>query len=230
MRLTSMLIISALVIMVLTSCTFVREENKSFKAQDLQPRDALGQVPIVTVEIDPDLEKQLEQEVSMMRRLEQDQQYLDEIENEKKQVKKAALLETLTNEEISSYGYSSNCTEWIDMAIDEEIEFRKNYNTAKNIWIETECGLDEFIADMEEVKKAAGRRAICAQHSGLTSLSKTLAISYLPASLVQGATSAGCIAYGGTANLKLLGAYNGAFKHLAYAIYYAKQFEKCGSR
>lgn len=230
MRLTSMLILSAVVIMVLTSCASVQEENKSLKTQDLQSRDASRQIPMVTVEIDPDVEKQLEQEVSMMRRLEQDQQYLDQIEDEKKRVKKAALLKTLTDEEVSSYGYSSNCTTWIDMAIDEEVEFRKHYNRAKNTWLESQCRLDEFIDDMEKVKKAAGRHAIQAQYTGLTSLTECLANSYLPVSLVQTAASAGCVSPGGTANVNLLAAYSGAFKHLAYAIYYAKQFEKCGSR
>ena len=214
-----MLILSAVVVMVLTSRTFAQEENKSLKTQDIQPR----------VEIDPDLEKQVEQELSMMRRLEQDHQYLNEIEDEKKRVKKAALFETLSDEEIGSYGYASKCSAWYDIAKDEEREFSKNYNTAKKIWLESECGVGKFIADMEEVKKAAGRRAICAQYlGGVRWLSNSLGISYLAANLVQTAASAGCIAYDGTVNIKLLGAYYGAFKHYAYSIYYTNKFDKCG--
>ena len=217
MRLTLILIVSAVVMMVLTSCASLREQSASSRAEDAQP----------VVEIDPDFEKQVEQELSMIKKLEQDQQYLNDIQDEKKRLKKVALFETLSDEEMGAYGYSSNCTAWIDMAIDEEKEFKKDYNAAKDIWQTTECGLDGFMTDMEKVMKAARRRAVQARYSGLTWLSEGLATSHLPASLVQTAASEGCVGYD-TANLELLRAYYGAFKHYAYAIYHAKQFEKCG--
>ena len=226
MRLTSMLIVSTVVVMALTSCAFLKAEKASLTTQD---SDVLSQVPFVTVKIDPDFEKQVEQQLAMMRNLEQDQQYINEIEEEKKRMKKAGLFETLSDEQISTYGYTSKCKAWYDIAVEEKTEFERNYDTAKKIWQVTECGLHEFIADMAKVKEAAGRHAIYAEHlGGLKWLSDSLGDTHLAPTLVQAAASAGCVGYE-TGNVKLLGAYYGALRHYAYYLYYNKKFEKCGS-
>lgn len=228
MRLTSTLVVSTLVIMALTSCASLQGEKASLTTQEPQSRDVLGQVPFVTVKIDPDFEKQVEQQVAMMKTLKQDQQYLNEIEGEKKRMKKAALFETLTDEQISTYGYTSKCKAWHDIAMEELGEFERSYEEAKNIWMVTVCGLHEFMADMAEMKETAGRHAMYAEHSGgLKWLTSSLSDTHLAPTLVQAAASAGCVGYE-TGNVKLLGAYYGALRHYAYYVYYNKKFEKCG--
>lgn len=229
MRLTSMLIVSTLVIIALTCCASLQGEKASFTTKDPQSRDVLSRVPFVTVKLDPDFEKQVEQEVAMMRTLKQDQQYLNEIEDEKKRMKKAVLFETLTDEQISTYGYTSKCKAWYDIAMEEKMEFERSYDTAKKMWQVTECGLREFAADIAKMKATAGHQAVYAEHlGGLKWLSNSLNHSYLAPTLVQAAAAAGCVGYE-TGNVKLLGAYYGALRHYAYFVYYTKKFEKCGS-